>query len=160
MSTSLTHDRKTIPPVAYARVAAGLPMPGVFLVSDEMPISQAIDEVLIAVHACPRRNARISSGISQCDRRRGRRDEYRPLRPLLEELKRTREAAGLIVAEVSRRCGIDEPARSRRENVQQQESDHGLAGVQLAATIRLKTESRRMQSFTRGHKPAAQGKTS
>jgi hypothetical protein len=46
----LTHDRKTIPPVAYARVAADLPMPGGFLVSDDMPISQAIDEVLIAVH--------------------------------------------------------------------------------------------------------------
>jgi hypothetical protein len=46
----LTHDRKTIPPFAYARVAAGLPMPGVFLVSDAMPIGQAIDELLTAVH--------------------------------------------------------------------------------------------------------------
>jgi len=45
----LTHDRKTIPPFAYARVAAGLPMPGVFLVSNDMPIGQAIDELLIAV---------------------------------------------------------------------------------------------------------------
>jgi hypothetical protein len=46
----LTHDQKTIPPFAYARVAAGLPMTGVFLVSNDMPIGQAIDEVLIAVH--------------------------------------------------------------------------------------------------------------
>ena len=46
----LTHDRKTIPSFAYARVAAGLPMPGVFLVSNDMPIGQAIDELLIAVH--------------------------------------------------------------------------------------------------------------
>ncbi len=46
----LTHDRKTIPPFAYARVAAGLTMPGVFLVSNDMPIGQAIDELLIAVH--------------------------------------------------------------------------------------------------------------
>ena len=46
----LTHDRKTIPPFAYARVAAGLPMPGVFLVSNNMPIGQAIDELRIAVH--------------------------------------------------------------------------------------------------------------
>ena len=46
----LTHDRKTIPPFAYARVAAGLPMTGVFLVSSRLPISQAIDELLIAVH--------------------------------------------------------------------------------------------------------------
>ena len=35
---------------------------------------------------------------------------------LLELLKRTREAVGLTLAEVSRRCGIDEPARSRLEN--------------------------------------------
>jgi hypothetical protein len=46
----LIHDRKTTPPFAYARVAAGLPMPGVFLVSNDMPIGQAIDELLIAVH--------------------------------------------------------------------------------------------------------------
>jgi hypothetical protein len=44
----LTHDRKTIPPFAYERVTAGLTMPGVFLVSDDMPIGQAIDELLIA----------------------------------------------------------------------------------------------------------------
>jgi hypothetical protein len=46
----LTHDRKTIPPLAYARVAAGLVMPGVFLVSDNMQIGDAIDELLIAAH--------------------------------------------------------------------------------------------------------------
>jgi predicted nuclease of predicted toxin-antitoxin system len=46
----LTHDRKTIPPFAHARVAAGLPMPGVFLVSTDLPVGQAIDELLIAVH--------------------------------------------------------------------------------------------------------------
>lgn len=46
----LTHDRKTIPPIALARVAAGEPMPGVFLVDDQMPIGQAIDELLIAIH--------------------------------------------------------------------------------------------------------------
>jgi hypothetical protein len=46
----LTHDGKTIPRFAYARVAAGQPMPGVFLVDDQMPIGQAIDEVLMAAH--------------------------------------------------------------------------------------------------------------
>ncbi len=46
----LTHDRKTIPPFARARIAAGLPMPGVFLVRDDMPIGHAIEELLIAVH--------------------------------------------------------------------------------------------------------------
>ncbi len=46
----LTHDRRTIPPFAYARVAAGQRMPGVFLVGDDLPIGQAIDEILLAVH--------------------------------------------------------------------------------------------------------------
>jgi predicted nuclease of predicted toxin-antitoxin system len=46
----LTHDRRTIPPFAYDRVAAGLPMSGVFLVNDDMPVGQAIDELLIAAH--------------------------------------------------------------------------------------------------------------
>ena len=46
----LTHDRKTIPPFAHARVAAGLSMPGVFLVRNDMPIGQAIDQLLIAAH--------------------------------------------------------------------------------------------------------------
>src|SRR5262249_11240416 len=42
--------------------------------------------------------------------------EYRALRPFLAEIKRAREAAGLTLAEVSRRCGIDQPALSRLEN--------------------------------------------
>ena len=46
----LTHDRKTIPPLAYVRVAAGLAMPGVFLVSGEMPIGKAIEELLVAIY--------------------------------------------------------------------------------------------------------------
>jgi hypothetical protein len=45
----LTHDRKRIPPFPYARVAAGLPMPGVFLVSDDMPTGSAVEELLIAI---------------------------------------------------------------------------------------------------------------
>ena len=46
----LTHDRDTVPGFAYDRVHGGEPMPGVFLVSNDMPIGQAIDELLIAVH--------------------------------------------------------------------------------------------------------------
>jgi predicted nuclease of predicted toxin-antitoxin system len=45
----LTHDRDTMPNFAYDRVRAGQPMPGVFLVSDLMPVGQAIDEILLAV---------------------------------------------------------------------------------------------------------------
>jgi DNA-binding XRE family transcriptional regulator len=42
--------------------------------------------------------------------------EYRELRPFVQEIKRAREAAGLTLAEVSRHCGIDQPALSRLEN--------------------------------------------
>jgi hypothetical protein len=45
----LTHDRETIPFFAYERVRNAQAMPGVFLVSDLMPIGQAIDEILLAV---------------------------------------------------------------------------------------------------------------
>ena len=34
---------------AYDRVKAAQPMPGIFLVSDVMPLGQAIDEILLAV---------------------------------------------------------------------------------------------------------------
>lgn len=42
--------------------------------------------------------------------------EFRGLRPFVAEMKRTREAAGLTLAVVSRRCGIDQPALSRLES--------------------------------------------
>ena len=45
----LTHDRDTMPYHAYERVRAEQPMPGIFLVSDRMPIGQAIEELLLAV---------------------------------------------------------------------------------------------------------------
>ena len=43
-------------------------------------------------------------------------DNHEPEAVALEELKRTHEAAGRTLAEVSQRCGIDEPARSRLAN--------------------------------------------
>jgi hypothetical protein len=45
----LTHDRETMPNFAYDRVQKGLPMPGMFLVSDLMPTGQAIDELMLAI---------------------------------------------------------------------------------------------------------------
>lgn len=45
----LTHDRDTVPGFAYDRVRSGQPMPGVFLVSDQMPRGQAIEELLLAI---------------------------------------------------------------------------------------------------------------
>jgi DNA-binding XRE family transcriptional regulator len=41
---------------------------------------------------------------------------HTPARELLQKLKATREAAGLTLADVSARCGIDQPALSRLEN--------------------------------------------
>ncbi len=51
LTAEFVHDRSTIPPFAYARITAGLPMPGVFLVNDHMPIGQAIDELLLAANS-------------------------------------------------------------------------------------------------------------
>jgi predicted nuclease of predicted toxin-antitoxin system len=47
----LTHDRATMPDFAYARVAAGRPMPGVFVLNDRLAIRQAI-EALLLIEAC------------------------------------------------------------------------------------------------------------
>src|SRR5258708_30162813 len=41
---------------------------------------------------------------------------HAPARELLLKLKASREASGLTLAEVSDRCGIDQPALSRLEN--------------------------------------------
>ena len=43
----LTHDRKTMPSFTYERVSAGLKTAGVFVVSDRIPIGQAIDELYL-----------------------------------------------------------------------------------------------------------------
>jgi ribosome-binding protein aMBF1 (putative translation factor) len=42
--------------------------------------------------------------------------EYRELRPFVDEVKPAREAAGLFLAELSRRCAIDQSPLSRLEN--------------------------------------------
>ncbi|MGH9943471.1 MAG: DUF5615 family PIN-like protein [Pyrinomonadaceae bacterium] len=42
----LTHDLETMPPQAYDRVRAGLPMPGVFIVEQSVSIGVAIEEIL------------------------------------------------------------------------------------------------------------------
>jgi predicted nuclease of predicted toxin-antitoxin system len=43
----LTHDRATMPDFAYARIVAGQPMPGAFVLNDRLPVRQAIDELLL-----------------------------------------------------------------------------------------------------------------
>jgi Domain of unknown function (DUF5615) len=41
----VTHDLKTVPRYAYARIAAGELMPGVIAFSESLPIGQAIEEL-------------------------------------------------------------------------------------------------------------------
>jgi hypothetical protein len=45
----LTHDERTMPGHAYDRMDAELPMPGVILVPDRMPIGPAIDDLALIV---------------------------------------------------------------------------------------------------------------
>jgi len=45
----LTHDRATMPGYAYARVAAGKVMAGVFILNDRFPVGRAIEEILLLV---------------------------------------------------------------------------------------------------------------
>lgn len=45
----LTHDASTMTAAAWARVKAGLPMPGVLEVSTEEPVGRAIDEIRLVV---------------------------------------------------------------------------------------------------------------
>jgi len=43
----LTHDVTTLTVLAYARVLAGLPMPGVFEISRSVPVARAIEDILL-----------------------------------------------------------------------------------------------------------------
>lgn len=45
----ITHDVTTMKQTAYDRIAAGLPMPGVFEISQDVSIGRALDEILLLV---------------------------------------------------------------------------------------------------------------
>jgi Domain of unknown function (DUF5615) len=47
----LTHDAATVPEYAYERVRAGEAMPGVIEVPFQMPIGEAIEEILLVMEA-------------------------------------------------------------------------------------------------------------
>ena len=47
----LTHDAATVPDFAYERIRAGAAMPGVLEVPFDMPIGQAIEELLLVMEA-------------------------------------------------------------------------------------------------------------
>ncbi len=43
----LTHDVTTMKQYVYERITIGLPMPGVFELSQDLPIGQAIEEIIL-----------------------------------------------------------------------------------------------------------------
>jgi predicted nuclease of predicted toxin-antitoxin system len=45
----LTHDRKTMTEYAYDRVRSHQPMPGIIVVSDTMPVGEAIEALRICI---------------------------------------------------------------------------------------------------------------
>ena len=45
----LTHDRKTIPDLAYERLQEGQSMPGVVVVSTALSIGAAIEEITLVI---------------------------------------------------------------------------------------------------------------
>lgn len=47
----VTHDIRTVPDFAYERVAAGLSLPGVFVVRSSLPVAVAIKELAMVVVA-------------------------------------------------------------------------------------------------------------
>ncbi len=85
--------------------------PRVQLSSEDRARHQAIRDLFRDWHPSP--EELIASGEGARFDIRG---EYSDLRPFVAELKRVRVAAGVTLAEASRRCGIDQPALSRLEN--------------------------------------------
>ncbi len=47
----LTHDVNTMTKYGYERIAAGLPMPGIFVVKESAPIGLIIEEIVLIVGA-------------------------------------------------------------------------------------------------------------
>jgi hypothetical protein len=50
----LTHDAATMAYFAYERVKAGLSMPGVIEVADDLPLAQVIDDILLIAESSER----------------------------------------------------------------------------------------------------------
>lgn len=48
----VTHDLKTIPRYAYERIEVGRSMPGVIAIPKDLPIGQAIEEMVIIIECC------------------------------------------------------------------------------------------------------------
>ncbi len=48
----LSHDFSTMPSFAFRRIAAGMPMPGLFVTSVRYPIGSVIREILFLLECC------------------------------------------------------------------------------------------------------------
>ena len=62
----LTHDVTTMTQYAYARVAAGQPMPGVFEVSRSVPIGTTIEDIMLLAESSLEGNGQGRSIICRC----------------------------------------------------------------------------------------------
>jgi len=85
--------------------------PKVHWTADDLARHRAIREKFSNWHPSPEELIAAGEGLNF-----DLQGEYRELRPLVDEIRKAREAAGLTLAELSRRCGIDQPALSRLEN--------------------------------------------
>ena len=43
----LTHDKRTLIGLAYERIQSGLPMPGVFAIRQDVPVGDAIEDIVL-----------------------------------------------------------------------------------------------------------------
>jgi hypothetical protein len=90
-----------------------------------------------------------------------------PAQELIRHLKASRESAGLTLADVSARCGIDQPALSRLENGQSQDLTIDLLWRYAAAVGKRlvistedieNTRSKRSNSRVAGRRKVAVGR--
>lgn len=63
----VTHDVQTMVGFAYERIATGKYLAGVLIVSDDLPIGLAIEELVTIIFCSDARNGRIASFTCQSD---------------------------------------------------------------------------------------------
>ena len=65
----LSHDRATMPDLAYEQLRDKEQMSGLFIINDRMPVRQAIDELLVLVNCSEQSEWRCSSANQVLGRR-------------------------------------------------------------------------------------------
>jgi hypothetical protein len=58
-----THDLRTIPKHAYERVKAGLPMPGVIAIPDDLPIGRVIEDLAVLIECATPARTRFPGAL-------------------------------------------------------------------------------------------------